>query len=231
MRVLIVEDDQSLARALAHILERQHYDADVVHDGQTGLDYARTGTYDAIIFDIMLPRLDGVRAVEALRAEGVATPVLMLTARDQVPDKIEGLDGGADAYMTKPFSVPELLARLRALLRRKAEEPARTVTAGDLVLRADTHSLACGTEDIQLSHKEFLFADVLLSHAGCVVEKATLIQQVWGADSSADSTNVEAYASMLRRKLRFLGSRMQIQAQRGVGYQLVEGASAQEDEA
>lgn len=222
MRMLIVEDDRGLARALAHILKRHRWDVDAAHDGEEGLRFATTGTYDAIIFDIMLPKMDGIAAVRALRQRGIATPVLMLTARDQVPDKIEGLDGGADAYMTKPFAAPELLARLRALVRRTVDEPVRTVDAGDLQLRPETHSLACGSEDIQLSHKEFALAEVLLAHAGTVVTKAALIQQVWGTDSSADSTNLEAYVSMLRRKLRFLGSRVQIKSQRGVGYKLMD---------
>lgn len=222
MRALIVEDDKSLAAALAHILRREYCQTDVVHDGRSGLEYACTGSYDVIIFDVMLPALDGMTAVAELRKRGVDTPVLMLTARDRIPDKIEGLDAGSDAYLTKPFDTGELLARLRALTRRQSKPDIHSVRAGDLMLSSSTHSLSCAGEDIQLSHKEFEMADVLMSNCGNTIPKDTLIQKVWGAPDAANGSNVEAYISMLRRKLRFLGSRMQIRALRSVGYRLEE---------
>lgn len=222
MQALIVEDDIALARVLSHILKREGYHVDVTHDGKSGLERASSYEYDVIIFDVRLPRMNGREAVEALRRRGINTPVLMLTALGEIPDKISGLDCGADAYMSKPFEMPELLARLRALTRRKTARPEHIVQAGDLILHADTQSLSCGAEDIQLSHKEFAFADVLISNYGNIVPRATIIQKVWDAASDIDGSNVDAYVSMLRRKLRFLGSRMQIKAQRSVGYQLID---------
>lgn len=222
MHILVVEDDRALAEALVHILCRAGYTADAVHDGQAGLEHAATGRYDAVVFDIMLPRLDGVSAVGELRRRGVRTPVLMLTARDAVPDKIEGLDGGADAYMTKPFAPKELLARLRALTRRTVDVAAPDLAAGDLRLSPTTRQLACGAESIQLSNKEFLMAELLMRDAGAVVGKGAIAREVWGADAAVDDNNIEAYVSMLRKKLRFLGSRMRLKLVRRVGYQLVE---------
>lgn len=222
MHILVVEDDKGLAEALVHILHRAGYTADAVHDGEAGLQHAATGRYDAVVFDIMLPKLDGVSAVAELRQRGVRTPVLMLTARDAVPDKIEGLDGGADAYMTKPFAPKELLARLRALLRRTVDDAPDALTAGDVQLSPATRQLSCGDEAIQLSNKEYLLAELLLRNAGAVVAKGQIAEAVWGADASVDDNNVEAYISMLRKKLRFLESRMQVKLVRRVGYELVE---------
>lgn len=221
MRVLIVEDDKRLAQALGHILEENRYEVDVVHDGATGCDWAASDQYDIIILDVMLPKMDGFSVVAELRRQSVSTPVLLLTARDAVPDKITGLDSGADDYMTKPFSPAELLAHLRALTRRQGEVVFETVTAGDLCLNLESFDLSCGAKSIHLSFKEFSLARVLMANPGQVVSKDLLIEKVWGIESSAEDNNVEAYVSFLRKKLAFLGSTTHIETLRKAGYRLV----------
>lgn len=220
MQVLIVEDDVRLAQALAHILEENNYSTDVVHNGEDGYYYAERGTYDVIILDVMLPKKNGFEVVADLRRAQVATPVLLLTARDGVPDKIQGLDSGADDYMTKPFAPAELLAHLRALTRRQGEVAFESLSAGDLVLQLDNHELTCDTRSINLSYKEFLLAKALMSNAGITVGRDTLIEKVWGAESNAEDNNLEAYVSFLRKKLRFLESKTTIETLRSVGYRL-----------
>ena len=220
MQALIVEDDENLARAVAHILKREGYAVDVVHDGASGLEYATLGDYDIIVFDVMLPLMDGISAVAALRKRDIRTPVLMLTAKSGVPDKIAGLDGGADIYMTKPFDAGELAARVRALTRRVEPEESNILKAGDLQLDEATRTLRCGDEEFQLINKEFLLARLFMAHAGNVVTKQQIASHVWEGEP-VEGNNVEAYVSMLRKKLKFLGSRMQIKVMRNVGYRLV----------
>lgn len=220
MQALVVEDDQSLARAVAHILEREGYAVDAVHDGATGLDYALAADYDIIVFDVMLPLLDGVSAVAALRKRGVAAPVLMLTAKSGVPDRIAGLDGGADAYMPKPFDAGELAACVRALTRRVSAEKPSVLTAGDLRLDERSRVLSCGAEEFQLINKEFLLARLLMGRAGSVATREAIAEEVWRGEP-VEANAVEAYVSMLRKKLRHLHSTAQIKAVRGVGYKLV----------
>ena len=226
MQVLIVEDDAPLAAALGKILTDNGYTVDMVHNGADGLAWGESGIYDVIVLDVMLPKMNGFDVVAELRRRQVATPVLLLTARDAVPDKIRGLDSGADDYMTKPFSPAELMAHLRALTRRQGEVVFETITAGDLVLSLDSEDLSCTTADgqektIHLSHREFQLAQVLMANCGQVVSKDMLIDKVWGMDSSAEDNSVEAYVSFLRKKLRFLKSATQIKTLRKVGYQLV----------
>lgn len=221
MNILVVEDDTRLSDALAHILRENGYEADAVHDGATGLEWAASGSYDVVILDVMLPKMDGFSVVAELRRRGVSTPVLLLTARDAVPDKITGLDSGADDYMTKPFSPAELLAHLRALTRRQGEVVFETLSFADLVLNLESFDLACGGKSIHLSFKEFALAKVLLSNPGQVVSKDLLIEKVWGIESSAEDNNVEAYISFLRKKLAFLGSAARIETLRKAGYRLV----------
>lgn len=218
MQILIVEDDVRLAQALAHILKENHYGVDVVHNGADGLAYAESGIYDVVILDVMLPKMDGFTVVAELRRKSVSTPVLLLTARDAVPDKITGLDSGADDYMTKPFSPAELLAHLRALTRRQGEVVFETLAAGDLSLNLESFDLACGAKSIHLSFKEFSLARVLMANPGQVVSKDLLIEKVWGIESSAEDNNVEAYVSFLRKKLAFLGSSCRIETLRKAGY-------------
>ena len=220
MQVLIVEDDIRLAQALGQILEENHYQVDLVHDGDQGLSYAESGSYDVIILDVMLPRKSGLEVVAELRRANVATPVLMLTARTTVQDKITGLDSGADDYMTKPFSPAELLAHLRALTRRQGQVVFEKIDFGDISLNLESHDLSCGSKAINLSYKEFSIANILISSKGQIVSKDILISKVWGVESSAVDNNVEAYISFLRKKLKFLGSNTQIETVRKVGYRL-----------
>lgn len=220
MQVLIVEDHIRLAQALGQILEENHYQVDLVHDGDQGLAYAESGSYDVIILDVMLPRKSGLEVVAELRRANVATPVLMLTARTTVQDKITGLDSGADDYMTKPFSPAELLAHLRALTRRQGQVVFEKIDFGDISLNLESHDLSCGSKSINLSYKEFSIANILISSKGQIVSKDMLISKVWGVESSAVDNNVEAYISFLRKKLKFLGSNTQIETVRKVGYRL-----------
>ena len=191
MRILIVEDERRLAEALGQIMAEQRYQADVVFDGADGLDYGLAGEYDLILLDIMLPKLDGFQVARRLRAERVSTPILMLTARDDVSDKISGLDCGADDYMTKPFDSGELLARVRALTRRQGEVLSDVLTLGDLSLDCGSRTLNAGARSVRLGFKEFEVMRLLLVHQAGVLAKETLITKVWGIDSDAEDNNVE----------------------------------------
>lgn len=225
MKILIVEDDLRLARALAHILVESHHEVDIVGDGASGLEWTESGMYDVIILDVMLPKMDGFEVVAELRRENVSTPVLLLTARDAVSDKITGLDSGADDYMTKPFSPAELMAHLRMLTRRQGEVIFEKIDFADLTLNLDSLELSCGSKTIHLSVKEFSIAKILMTNPSQIASKELLIDKVWGMDSSAEDNNVEAYISFLRKKLKFLGSRARIETIRKVGYRLVDPES------
>lgn len=220
MRILIVEDEVRLADALAQILTENRYMADVSHDGREGLALAQSGAYDAMVLDVMLPGMDGFSVAKALREAHNALPILMLTAKDAVPDRVAGLDSGADDYMCKPFSPEELLARLRALTRRQGEVVMDELSFADLTLVLSTYDLRCGAKTVRLNFKECEIIKLLLSNPNAVVTKETLITKVWGYDSGAEDNNVEAYISFLRKKLYFLGSAVQITALRKVGYRL-----------
>ena len=220
MKILVVEDELRLAEALQQIMQEQKYQVDVANDGNDGLDYALYGDYDVIVLDVMLPGKDGFEIVRSLRAAKVKTPVIMLTARDDVRDKIRGLDKGADDYMTKPFVPEELLARIRALSRRQGEVLLEEISMEDLTLSLSTNDLLCGAKSIHLAFKEFEIMKILLSNQKAIVSKEMLISKVWGDDSDAEDNNVEAYISFLRKKLSFLGSRVQIATIRKVGYRL-----------
>lgn len=220
--ILVVEDDKRLAAALEHILREAGYDAEAVHDGEDGLFYARRGAYDVVVLDVMLPRKNGFDVARDLRRAGVNTPILLLTARDAVPDKIEGLDSGADDYMTKPFAPAELLAHLRALTRRRGEVVFETLSAYGLTLDLTSRELSCGAESIHLSGKEFELARMLIAEPGRVVPKSRIVDALWGQQADASENNAEAYVSFLRKKLRFLRAKAQVETVRGVGYRLTE---------
>lgn len=220
MRILIVEDEKRLADTLVQICEGQKYQAEAVYTGPDGLDYAAAGGYDAVVLDVMLPGMDGFAVARELRRRKIATPILMLTARDDVRDKVSGLDCGADDYMTKPFMPEELLARLRALTRRRGEVQLEELAWQDITLQLATYDLCCGARTVRLNHKEFEVLRLLLSNPGVLVPKETFITRIWGYDSDAEDNNVEAYISFLRKKLHFLGSRVGIATQRKVGYRL-----------
>lgn len=220
VRVLIVEDEVRLAEALGQIMEEQKYATDIVYDGQDGLDYGRSGQYDVIVLDVMLPKRDGFEVVKMLRDEKIATPVILLTARDEISDKVTGLDCGADDYMTKPFAPEELLARVRALSRRQGDVVLEELEFDDLKLNLSTYTLHRGAKSIHLGFKEFEVLKLLMSNPKMVMPKEEIIIKIWGTDSSAEDNNVEAYISFLRKKFFFLGSRVTIGTVRKVGYKL-----------
>ena len=220
MNILIVEDETALAEAVEHILRKAGHSADRVADGQSALDYIRVGTYDLILLDIMLPKLDGLSVLRQMRSEGVQTPVLMLTARTTVPDKVAGLNAGADDYLTKPFDSEELLARVGAMTRRKGAMVLNEISFQDLTLDLNTVTLRRGERDVQLSPKEFALARLMLSEPNMTYSKDLLISRAWGLDSEATDNNVEAYISFLRKKLRYLGSEVTIKNLQKIGYRL-----------
>lgn len=221
MNVLIVEDEANLADALAHILKENHWNVDVVGDGKSGLDYAASGLYDAVVLDVMLPLMDGFEVCRSLRAAGVSTPVLMLTARSETRDKVAGLDAGADDYLTKPFDPEELLARLRALTRRTGEVVLDSIAFGDLELNLVDMTLTCANgRDVRLSQRESAVLELLMRSPQTVYSKAALLTRVWGTEGDAGLNNVEAYVSFLRKKLAFLESKVSISTIRMLGYRL-----------
>ena len=219
MRVLIVEDEKRLASTLQDLLELNGYTADVCHDGEAGLDNALSGIYDVILLDVMLPKLDGFTVLRRLRAAGNATPVLMLTARSEVTDRVEGLDCGADYYLTKPFEPRELLACIRALTRRQPElRNTDTLEYGDLRLEKSAFTLSCGDRSLRLSRKEFDIMELLMLNRELVITKENLLLKIWGYESDAEDNNVEVYISFLRKKLEHLRSGVKIKTIRMVGY-------------
>jgi len=220
MQILVVEDEKRLAEALQQILTEKKYMVDLAFDGLDGFDLAVSGIYDIIILDVMLPKMNGLQVAENLRKEKVSTPILMLTAKDQVTDKVKGLDAGADDYMTKPFSPEELLARVRALTRRQGEVVFDELSFDGLSLNLSTCDLVCGEKSVHLNFKEFEIMKILLSNPQNVTTKDDLIVKVWGYDSNAVDNNVEVYISFLRKKLEFIHSKVEIVSLRKIGYRL-----------
>lgn len=220
MNILIVEDELALAEAIEHILRKEGYTVDQVNDGQSALDYLRVGSYDLILLDIMLPKLDGLTVLREMRSEKNQTPVLMLTARATIPDKVTGLNAGADDYLTKPFDTDELLARVKALTRCKGELILNEITFADITLDLNTIVLRCGAKDVQLSPKEFQILRIMMGEPKMTYSKDILILQAWGLDSEATDNNVEAYVSFLRKKLRYLNSKVTIKNLQKIGYRL-----------
>lgn len=220
MNILIVEDETPLAEAVAHILQKAGHTTDTVADGQSALDYIRGFSYDLVLLDIMLPKLDGLSVLRQMRSEKIEAPVLMLTALTTVPDKVTGLNAGADDYLTKPFDPEELLARVGAMTRRKGAMVLNEITCADLTLDLNTVTLRCGSRDVQLSPKEFQIARLMLAEPQMTFSKDLLISRAWGLDSEATDNNVEAYISFLRKKLRYLGSRVTVKNIQKIGYRL-----------
>lgn len=220
MNILVVEDERNLADAICRILQDAGYNAEACYDGRSGLTSAKSDMYDAIVLDVMLPGMSGIELVHELRRERIATPVLMLTARTATTDKVEGLDAGADDYMTKPFEAPELLARLRALTRRQGEVVLDEVSFADLTLDLSTHDLRCGERSVHLSGKEFEVLRMLMSTTSRVVSKQDLLMRVWGVDGETSENSVEAYVSFLRKKLSHLKSNVHVTTLRMLGYRL-----------
>ena len=223
MRALVVEDETRLAATLRDLLEMDGWTADVCHDGESGLDNAMSGIYDVVLLDVMLPRMDGFTLLRRLRQSGSAVPVLMLTARSEVSDRVTGLDSGADYYLTKPFEPRELLACVRALARRQPElRGDGALSCGDLKLEKNAFSLSCGERSVRLSRREFDIMELLMLNQRQILTKESLLLKIWGYESDAEDNNVEVYISFLRKKLNHLRSRVKIKTIRMVGYCLEE---------
>ncbi len=220
MRILVVEDEKRLAKALEAILQKEKYMVDTVYNGQDGYDYATAEIYDAIVLDVMLPYMDGFTVAKKLREQKIDTPILMLTAKDSVEDKISGLDFGADDYMTKPFAPNELLARIRSITRRKGEVILDKVEFSDLLLELGSGELSCNGKSVHLNFKEFEIMKLFMTNPQGTYSKDDLITKVWGYDSDATDNNVEAYISFLRKKLAHIGSKTKIDSIRKVGYKI-----------
>lgn len=221
MRLLLVEDEIQLSEALNQILSKNKYIVDAVYNGEDGLDYGLTDIYDVIVLDIMIPKLSGLEVLRRLRKENIKTPVILLTAKGEIEDKVKGLDSGADDYLAKPFATEELLARLRALTRRQGEIINDNILeVGDIKLNISTYELEGPCNSIKLSLKEFEIIRCFMQRPRVIVTKDELISKIWGYDSDAEYNNIEVYISFLRKKLGYVNSTTSITTVRGVGYKL-----------
>ena len=219
MKILIIEDEKLLADSLKVLLEKKGFTVECVYDGETGEEYAETGVYDLLILDVMMPKMNGYQVARSVRSKRCATPILMLTARSGVEDRIEGLNAGADYYLTKPFDTRELLACVGALLRRQGNQ-VDELSLGNTVLELATCNLVCGEKKVRLSAKEFDVMRFLLRSRGAILSKEAILAKVWGYDSNAVENNVEVYVGFLRKKLTSIGSNVLINSVRRMGYQL-----------
>lgn len=222
MRLLLAEDEKELSKALCAVFKHNNYSIDAVYNGQDALDYGLCENYDGIILDLMMPEMNGLDVLKKLRENSVATPVLILTAKSELDDKITGLDAGADDYLTKPFAMGELLARLRALTRRKSEFSPNVLSFGNLTLNRETFELCVGEETVRLGNKEFQMMEMLLSNAGRLISTEQFMEHIWGYETEAEINVVWVYISYLRKKLTALKADIEIKAVRGVGYTLEE---------
>ena len=222
MRVLLVEDEKNLSSAVCRLLSREHIVADAVYTGPEGLDCALSGGYDAIILDVMLPGMDGFAILERVRAAGVKTPIMMLTARGDLQDRVRGLQGGADYYLPKPFQMEELIACLRAITRRGDGTPVMALSYGGVSLSEKDAKLLCEAtgQSVKLGAKEYQLMELFLRNPNQIMPKEMLIERVWGYESDAEYNNLEVYVSFLRKKLTFVGAKVKIKATRGLGYSL-----------
>jgi len=220
MRILFAEDDRDLSRAVKALLEHSGYSVDVVDNGLDAVDYAASGGYDGLILDWMMPGLSGVEALEKLRRGGNAVPCLMLTARDAVEDRVAGLDAGADDYLPKPFATSELLARVRAMLRRRADYAPDVARFGDIELDRAVMELRCGGRSVKLTNKAFQLMELLMERPGAVHSVDQIMERIWGWDSESETSVVWVHISQLRKRLSELGSGVEIKATRGAGYSL-----------
>ncbi len=223
MKLLYAEDEPAMSEAVTDILTYHNYSVDAVDNGQDALDYARNEQYDGIILDVMMPRLSGFEVLRRLRQEGNTTPVLLLTARAEVEDRIEGLDLGADDYLPKPFAMGELLARVRAMLRRREDFTPNILQVGDLALNQQSAELRCGEKSVVLPRLEYRLLELLMLNRGICLSTEDILVKVWGYETESDIGVVWVYISYLRKRLASLGSTVEIRARRGVGYLLSEG--------
>ena len=222
MRLLLVEDEKRMAQALCELLRQEKYEVDHYVGGLDGLAAIESGLYDIVILDVMLPDLNGYEIARQARSKGIRTPILMLTAKSELDDKVTGLDSGADDYLTKPFMTRELLARLRALCRRTLGSVDGNLTFGDISLDTNTLTLTCVTngQSVRLSEKEHRILEYLIANGGQVLTREQLALKIWGFENEAEYNNVEVYMSFTRKKLAFVESRTVIKAIRGIGYEL-----------
>jgi DNA-binding response OmpR family regulator len=222
MKLLLVEDEQAMLSALREIITRESYDVTAVSDGESALSEILTGVYDVVVLDVMLPKLSGIEVAKKARANGIKTPILMLTAMSELDDKVNGLDSGADDYLTKPFMTKELLARIRALCRRSVQSTDGSLSAGDLSLDVQSCSLTSSKtgQTVRLSEKELRIMEYLITNQEQIVSREQIATKIWGFESDAEYNNVEVYISFTRKKLQFLASMMEIKAVRGLGYEL-----------
>lgn len=221
MRILLAEDEKALSRAVIKILEKNNYSADGVYNGKEALEYLESDNYDLLILDVMMPVLDGISALKALRAKGNNIPVLMLTAKSEIDDKVLGLDSGANDYLTKPFDSKELLARIRVLTRSVSSTDSR-LTFGNVTLDRATFELSAPAGSLNLQNKEYQMLEILMSNPNQVIPTERFMERVWGYDSDAEINVVWVYISNLRKKLAGIGSNIKIKASRNVGYSLEE---------
>lgn len=219
MKILIVEDEKLLADSIKSLLEKKGFEVDVVYDGESGEEFAELGIYDLLILDIMLPKMNGYEVAKRIRGKRIGVPILMLTAKSELEDRVFGLNSGADYYLTKPFDIRELLACINALLRRQGAQ-VDEVTFGNTSLDLSAAMLICGDNKIQLSAREFDIMRYLFQAGGRIISKEAILTKVWGYDSEAVENHVEVYISFLRKKLASIGSNIQIEAIRKLGYHL-----------
>jgi DNA-binding response OmpR family regulator len=221
MKILFVEDEVNISNALKSLLEKSNYKVDCVYDGEDGYYSAIYGIYDLLILDVMLPKINGFELIRKLRKEGIKTPTIMLTARGELSDKINGLDYGADDYITKPFEYLELAARIKALIRRKIDIfEDNAIRYKDLILDPQTYKLICNEKEVKLTLKEYEMLEFLIIQTPIITSKELMIEKLWGFDSEAEHNHVEVYISFLRKKLQFLKSEVFISTVRSIGYVL-----------
>ena len=222
MKILIAEDETTIARALKVMLEKNKYSVDVVHNGADAVDYCEAVRYDALVLDIMMPKMNGIEALTAIRKKGITTPALFLTAKAEVEDRVAGLDAGADDYLPKPFAASEFLARVRALTRRSSAYAPPLLSLGSTVLDCGRYMLLVNEDGLRLNNKEFQLMELFLRHPHQVFSTELLMEAIWGLDSETEMDVVWTYIGFLRRKLKQTGSNLEIRTIRGAGYALEE---------
>lgn len=220
MRLLFAEDDRDISKAVQILLERSGYSVDAVYNGQDALDYIEQADYDGVILDWMMPKKTGIEVLAWMRGKGISTPVLMLTARDAIEDRVEGLDTGADDYLPKPFAASELLARIRAMLRRKVDYQHDVIKYADIELDKSAMTITCGKKSVNLNNKAFQLIEMLVEHPGAVLSIDQIMERIWGWDRDAEVNVVWVNISTLRKKLTEIGAHLKIKAIRGIGYSL-----------
>ncbi len=220
MRLLLAEDEKELSDALVTLLRHNNYSVDAVYDGDDALEYLRTGLYDGAILDIMMPKKDGIEVLKTARAEGLGLPVIMLTARSEIDDRVAGLDAGADDYLTKPFAIKELLARIRAMTRRGGETAENTLTFGSVTLDRLTFEISGPAGKVRLSNKEYQMLEMLIANPGQILSTERFMDKIWGYDTETELNVVWVYVSYIRKKLAGIGADVKITAVRNLGYVL-----------